>query len=113
NYDQWCNGSTLEESRRSKVFKIRTGVGLPAAFGLQGTNGLVNSSWLAVTGITADAYNSGLKSLARATAHAAEFETAFHNQTLNDLSKFSTGAYINPDTTFQNLSTLSKFAQAQ
>src|SRR5205823_4637961 len=57
--------------------------------------------------------NVGLVSLARATLHASEFETAFHNQVNNDLSKFSTGGYINPDTTFQNLAGFSKFAQSQ
>ena len=41
------------------------------------------------------------------------FETAFHNQTANDLTKFSTGAFIYPDTTTQALAAFSKYAQSQ
>jgi hypothetical protein len=117
NYNNWYFGSSLEESLSTKVFNIRTGVAMPTAYGwLDGApnpTGIVSSAWQTVSGIVGGSANSGLLSLARATIHASEFETAFHNQTANDLTKFSTGAYINPDTTFQNLSGLSKFAQAQ
>ncbi len=113
NYGHWYNGSSLEESLNGKVFNIRTGVSMPTAFGLEGSTGIVNSSWQSVSGLAANASNSELISLARATIHAAEFETAFHNQTANDLSKYSTGAYINPDTSFQNLAGFSKIAQSQ
>jgi len=117
NYDNWYNGSALEESLKSKVFSIRTGVGLPndAAhqYGLLGTSGIVNSSWNSVVGIVPTAATNGLFALARATLHASEFETAFHNQANNDLSKFSTGAYINPDASNQTLAGFAKNAQAQ
>jgi hypothetical protein len=112
-YNNWYNGSLLEESLATKVFNIRTGVPLPTPFGLTGSSGVVNSAWNSVTGIVPGPANTGLSSLARATIHAAEFETAFHNQTNNDLSKFSTGAYINPDTTTQTLAGFAKISQAQ
>jgi hypothetical protein len=41
------------------------------------------------------------------------FVTAFHEQQNSDLSKFSTGTYIYPDTDFNNLSDLSMLAQSQ
>ena len=113
NYNNWYNGSALEESLRDKVFTIRTGVNMPTAFGLVGTNGVVNATWQSVSGIVPGPATLGLFSLARATLHAAEFETAFHSQANNDLSKYSTGAYINPDTGFQSLAGFSKIAQSQ
>lgn len=118
NYDNWYNGrSGLEESLKGKLFNIRTGVPMPNdtahAYGLLGTSGIVNTAWNSVNGIIPTAANNGLFSLARATLHASEFETAFHDNTNNDLSKFSTGAYINPDTSNQNLAGFSKVAQSQ
>ena len=113
-YDNWYFGSTLEESLSAKKFTIRTGgPALATAFGQVGANGLADAAWTSVTGINANAQNFGLLGLARATEHAAMFETAFHNQTNNDLSKFSTGAYIYPDGSFQTLAGFAKFAQAQ
>jgi hypothetical protein len=112
-YDHWYFGSGLEESLSTKVFSIRNGANVPTAFGLLGTNGIVDLSWNAVNGIVPGPATTGLFSLARATLHAAEFETAFHTQTNNDLSKYSTGAYINPDATNQTLAGFAKISQAQ
>ena len=113
-YDNWYNGSALEESLAAKRFDIRTGVQLPAGknFGLltAGT-GLVSETWSAITSMTSA--TSDLALLARGTAGAAGFETAFHNQTNNDLSKYSTGDYIYPDTSFQSLAGFAKVAQSQ
>ncbi|MEY2487465.1 MAG: hypothetical protein QOH39_3113 [Verrucomicrobiota bacterium] len=115
NYDNWYYGSGLEESLSNKIFNIRTGVALPqgSIYGLLGSNGIINATWQSVSGITLTPATIGLSALARATLHASEFETAFHNQTNNDLSKFSTGAYINPDTGVQTLSGFSKISQTQ
>jgi Alpha amylase, catalytic domain/Glycosyl hydrolase family 57 len=113
NYDHWYFGSSIEESLSTKVFNIRTGVAMPTAYGLLGSTGIANTSWQSLNGIVPGPTNIGLFSLGRATWHASEFETAFHDQTANDLSKFSTGAYIYPDTGFQSLSGFSKFAQSQ
>ena len=111
-YDHWYIGSALEEGLSSKVFDIRAGAALPAAYGQIGSgSGLADSTWNSVAGISGP-YGS-LAKLARGTVHASVFETAFHNQAANDLSKFSSGAYINPDTTFQNMAAFAKFAQAQ
>ena len=41
------------------------------------------------------------------------FETAFHDQANNDLSKYSTGDYISPDRDYHDLARLSKRAQSQ
>ena len=112
NYDNWYNGSGLEESLRDKVFNIRTGVALPTSYGTQGVNGIANSAWGSVSGIVPGPATIGLDTLARAALHASTFETAFHDNTSNDLSKFSTGAYIYPDTTYQNLAGFSKTSQA-
>jgi hypothetical protein len=117
NYDNWYFGSALEESLSNKVFDIRTGVAMPTPYGwLDGApnpDGIVLQSWQALGGIVPSPTNADLLSLGRATIHASEFETAFHDQTANDLSKFSTGAYIYPDTGFQNLAGFSKIPQAQ
>ena len=110
-YDNWYFGQTgLEESLSAKVFNIRAGSPLPQAFGQLGSSGLLTSTWNAVQTISP---LSDLQSLARITTHAAMFVTAFHDQTNNDLSKFSTGAYINPDTSSQLLAGFSKNAQSQ
>jgi hypothetical protein len=110
-YDNWYNGSALEEALVTKVFNIRTGVPVPTAYGLQGTGGVINSAWSAVSGLSVT--NPTISKLARGVLHASVFETAFHNQTANDLTKFSTGAYVYPDTTSQNLAGFAKIAQAQ
>src|SRR5262249_24082556 len=111
--DNWYNGSAFEESLKTKLFSIRSGTAMPAAFGLldSGTpSGVVASAWNEVTAMS----SSPLMKLARATAHAATFETAFHDQTANDLTKYSTGAYVYPDTSgTQSLAGFSKIAQAQ
>ena len=112
NYDNWYNGSSLEESLRDKTFNIRTGVALTTPYGTVGVSGIVNSAWTSVSGIAPGPATIGLTTLARATLHASAFETAFHDNMNNDLSKFSTGAYIYPDTSFQNLAGFSKASQA-
>lgn len=110
-YDHWYFGqSGLEESLAGKIFNIRTGSPLPQVFGQLGSAGLLSSSWSAVQAISP---LSDLQSLARITTHAGLFVTAFHDQTANDLSKFSTGAYIYPDTSSQSLANFSKNAQSQ
>ncbi len=113
NYDNWYNGSSFEESLSGKQFNIRTGVqlGVGQEFGQVGVSGVSNSAWSLVS--TLPAPSSAFAQLARGTLHSAMFVTAFHNNTNNDLSKFSTGAYLYPDTTFQNLAAFAKVAQSQ
>ena len=115
NYDNWYNGqSGREEGLRDKRFDIRTGVQLPAGkeFGtLALGTGVSAETWVQVGGISSGI--SPLAKLAQAAAGAAGFETAFHNQTNNDLSKYSTGAYIYPDVSNQGLAGFAKIAQSQ
>ena len=115
NYDFWYNGlAAREEGLRDKRFSIRSGVQLPAGknFGtLTLGTGLVSETWTQVAAITSS--TSELAKLAHGATGAAVFETAFHNQTNNDLSKYSTGAYIYPDVSNQNLAGFAKVAQSQ
>ncbi len=111
-YDNWYNGqSGREESLRDKLFNIRSGVAMPAAFGIVSGTGVAGSTWSQV--LSTGTNNGTLSKLARGTIHAAQFETAFHDQTNNTLTKYSTGAYLSPDTTNQNLAGFSKFSQSQ
>jgi hypothetical protein len=58
--------------------------------------------------------SSGLRSLAHSVLHSAMFQTAFHNTPAADLSKYSTGDYINPDNgTGQTLADFARFSQSQ
>ena len=113
NYDHWYDGqSGLEESLRDRRFGIRTGVLLPVGkeFGkLSLGTGITSQTWAQAGAIG----NANLAQLAHGTAGAAVFETAFHAQTNNDLSKYSTGSYIYPDASNQNLAGFAKVAQAQ
>jgi glycosidase len=113
NYDNWYLGQPgREEGLLNKVFEIRPGTPLPPSlnFGMQtlADGKLADLSWNAVKLL-----GGSPRLLARATAHTATALTAFHNQQNNDLSKYSTGAYTNPDTDFNPLSTLAKRSQSQ
>jgi Glycosyl hydrolase family 57 len=113
NYDNWYNGlGGREEGLRDKRFDIRPGVQLAAGkeFGTLGlATGIVSEAWAQVAALPV----GNLATLARGAAGAAVFQTAFHNQTSNNLSKYSTGAYIYPDTTNQTLAGFAKVAHAQ
>ena len=114
NYDNWYLGQTgLEESLSDKLFDIRPGHPVAMRFGMQAlADGLLaDSAWNEVASLTTPA--SPLGRLARGTLHAATLLTAFHDQQNNDLSKYSTGAYIEPDRDYNPLSELSRNAQAQ
>lgn len=112
NYDNWYNGQVgFEESLLAKVFDIRPSVAMPQVFGQIGASGVADLSWNNAGAVSGSFIN--LKSLARGSVHAAMYLTAFHEQSNHDLSKFSTGAYINPDTSNQNLAGFSKAAQSQ
>ena len=111
-YDNWYNGSTNEQGLRDRTF------GTANTFGRVGDTGNSQSAWLAASEIPSTIANSTSKNpvrtLAQATLHAAMFQTAFHNTPAGDLSKFSTGDYINPDNgTGQTLADFARFSQAQ
>ena len=109
NYDNWYFGSANEEGLAGKVFEIRSGTNVFKPFGQIETGGVVSDAWYKVTSVA----DTNLARLARSVKHASTFQTAFHNQQNNDLRKFSTGDYINPDTDFNTLAFFSKNAQSQ
>jgi len=105
NYDNWYFGSGFEQGLSGRNF------GASTAFGQVGTGGHANAAWQTLTGTT---FFTGLGNLADSVFHGAMFETAFHSTGNSDLSKFSTGAYINPDSdTNQTLADFSRNSQAQ
>lgn len=105
NYDNWYFGSAFEEGLQNRTF------GATSVFGRIGDSGHSHATWQAVSAIPA---SGGLHDLATASIHAAMFQTAFHNGTNNNLSKFSTGAYIFPDTDGgQTLADFARHTQAQ
>ncbi|MFN7563085.1 MAG: hypothetical protein ACK5TH_14985, partial [Prosthecobacter sp.] len=112
NYDNWYFGqSGREEGLNGKIFNVRPSVPLPGAFGQIGVSGLVNDAWTAGTTLAVSEPNIGF--LARNAFHGAMWLTAFHDQPTADLSKYSTGEYIYPDTSNNNLAGFSKAAQSQ
>ena len=104
NYDNWYNGSAFEEGLKNQTFNTLS------QFGQVGVSGLANSTWNNIKGIT----NNNLRNLAESVIHSAMFQTAFHNTPFVDLSKYSTGDYINPDSgAGQTLANFARFSQAQ
>ncbi|MGJ8650368.1 MAG: alpha-amylase family glycosyl hydrolase [Opitutaceae bacterium] len=102
NYDNWFFGSGNEEGLTNRSFGATTTFGQVGS----GDGKHADTTWQAIAGLpTAD----GLSDLAVTTFHSAMFQTAFHNTDNNDLSKFSTGDYIYPDS--QSAQTLADFAR--
>ena len=104
-YDNWYNGlNGIEEGLKNKVFESRPGTALPHAFGTQGAQDgkLADLAWDAAFEITNKDSLASL--LARTTAQTSVQLTAFHEQTNNDLTKYSTGEYVWPDISQQSLS---------
>jgi hypothetical protein len=112
NYDNWYFGQAgREEGLNDKIFEIRPSVPLPTPFGQVGVMGLANSAWAAGTTLSVTEPNLGF--LTRNAFHSALWLTAFHNQPTADLSKFSTGEYIFPDTGNNTLAGFAKASQSQ
>lgn len=110
NYDNWFFGQPgREESLSAKIFDIRAGAPLPAAFGQVGVSGLSNTAWNAASALSDPLFGR----LARQSFHSSMWLTAFHDQTSANLARYSTGDYIFPDTSFNNLAGFSKAAQGQ
>jgi len=109
NYDSWYVGSTQEESLLTKQFQIRSGVTVPTPYGMLYSGGIVSQAWAEVTAIT----DTNLARLARMAIHSSVFETAFHNEENNDLSKFSTGEFVYPDGSLDTLADMALQTQSQ
>lgn len=104
-YDNWYFGSAFEEGLAPRTF------GALQPFGQVGVSGHSHATWQNLTNV---GLYPGLAPLAGSAFHAAMFQTAFHNTTNNNLSKFSTGAYIFPDTDAgQTLAGFARQAQSQ
>ena len=105
NYDNWFFGEPgRREGLHTNVFNLRPGLPLPAPY-----HAMLSNAWNALGEVNI----ATLSPLARSVMHASVFQTAFHNQETADLRKFSTGQYINPDTTFRTLAAFARIPQAQ
>ena len=109
NYDNWYVGSAIRESLQTKKFLLRSGVTNATAYGMLYSGGLVSNAWTQVAAIA----NPDVKRLAGEVLHASVFETAFHNENNNNLSRWSSGGYIYPSTDWQDLVDFAKNAQNQ
>ncbi len=109
NYDNWYLGSAQEEGLLNKRFEIRPGVLVPGIYGMLYSGGVVSQTWANVLTMG----DTNLARLARGAFHASTFQSAFHNQGTLDLSKYSDGRYINPDSTSNTLAGFVKPAQSQ
>lgn len=104
NYDNWYNGSSYEEGLRNQTFNTLF------KFGQVGIDGVVNDAWRAVQGLR----SASLKNLAESVIHSSVFQTAFHDTPFVDLSKYSTGDYVNPDSGVgQKMTDFARISQAQ
>jgi len=98
-------GSDNEQGLYNRTF------GAASPFGRIGLDGHSNAVWGTLSNTS---FASGLGDLSGSVIHGAMFQTAFHNTTNNDLTKFSTGAYLYPDSdASQTLSDFAKFSQSQ
>jgi hypothetical protein len=109
NFDEWYVGSPREEGLEGRRFPVRPGVSVPFRYGMLYSDGIVAEAWQRVQSIG----QPDLAALARAALHASVFQTAFHNQSNNDLRRYSTGAYVWPDTGSNTLATFARVAQGQ
>jgi len=108
-FDNWYLGGSLHEGIQDKYFDIRPGTPLTNKYGMLYTSGIITTAWETVEALS----DSDVSTLARAALHASTFETAFHNEDENDLSRWSTGDFIYPVTNYSSLASFSKIAQAQ
>jgi hypothetical protein len=109
NYDNWYVGSSQEHGLQTNRFEIRSGVKLSSAYGMLYFPGVVTDAWAEVKAMA----DTNLAKLARGAFHASTFETAFHSEDNGDLTRFSIGTYVYPDSSFDNLASFAKQAQAQ
>lgn len=117
NYDFWWFGNVQEESLRNKVFEIRPGVSVDPPgddiFGVQsfsgGGVGISKAAWDLVSPLP----DNALGRLGRGTHHAGNFLAGWHEEDNGDLRLYSTGDFIYPDTTYDDLAGFAKNAQSQ
>jgi len=100
-YAQWFHGSAQEESFTALRPQRVAGEEIPRAFGeVQTAGGLLHDVWEQVAAAPA----GPLKDLAEAVYSVDVFETAWHDEDMNDyVSKTASGGYRYPDTTFDRV----------
>ena len=111
NYDNWFSGGNNRPGLRNQKF----GGSAAATFGQVGDNaGQADQAWRGVRNVNG-VFQPGLRNLADGALHSAMFLSGFHSTTNTaDLTKFSTGVYINPNPgTGQTLAPFSRNSQAQ
>ncbi|MBR6022546.1 MAG: hypothetical protein IK066_09045 [Kiritimatiellae bacterium] len=108
NYDNWYYGSGRHESLAAKKFEVREGKSIDTAWG-DATGGILKETWDTVKSIG----NPQLRTLAEATLFASAFETAFHNESNGNLSRWSYGEYIYPATEWEGLMSMAWRAQSR
>jgi hypothetical protein len=108
NYDNWYQGGNNRPGLASQRF------GTSTDFGRVGTLGtLAGDAWSAAQTVN-PATQPSLRTVADSVLHGSMFLTAFHTTSNNDLSKFSTGEYIVPDSGVgQTLASFARHSQSQ
>ena len=95
NYANWFYGSSRHEGLAPKVFDVRENTALPSALAWgSSTNGIFKDVWAKVSGIT----NASVRKLALEALFASVYESAFHEEINNNLSRWSYGDYMDPAT---------------
>ena len=110
-YGKWFYGSDRHEGLARKNYEIGAAFGtdkLSLPWGSM-TNGVLSNVWAIVSGIR----NDSVKRLAMETLSASVFETAFHQESNSDLTRWSYGDYVWPATEWQGLQGFSWCAQGQ
>jgi len=111
NYEHWYYGTAQEEPFHSLHPEIARGRRTTKPFGeVDRPGGILHDVWARVAG----APRGRLKDLAQAIYSIDVFETAWHDEDMNDyIPKTSSGAYRFPDTTFDAISGWSRAMQAR
>ena len=107
-YDNWFNGGNNRPGLKNQRFGGTTA----PTFGQIGDNtGQADQAWRGVRNVT----TNSLRTLADSSLHAAMFLSGFHSTTnATDLTKFSTGVYINPNNgAGQTLAPFARNSQSQ
>ena len=110
-YDNWYFGSELNQGLNNYKFNIFSNNTTPLSYGDLTSTGIISSVWNSISQLSNP--NNNLGQLARLTLHASVFETGFHNQTDANLTRFSSGEFVYPDTSYDTLAGFSLNSQAQ
>ena len=95
NYANWFYGSGRHEGLAPKVFEDHAGHALTNGMPWgSATNGIFQAVWAKVGGIT----NASVRRLALEALFASVYESAFHEEINNNLSRWSYGDYMDPAT---------------